>query len=225
MGPGGGTDALHQSSVWVSAMKPLDLKGQRFGRLVARDLEDTGTKRSPMKWRCDCDCGKQAIIVPHNLVAGNTRSCGCLRLDRVREVCSTHGQTVSRTYNIWINMRQRCGNPKHPEFHFWGGRGITVCDAWSASFEAFLVDMGECPSGMSIDRKENDKGYGPDNCVWASSKEQANNRRSNHLITIDGVTLSIAMWAEKSGIPYGVLNHRVARKWPEHRMLEAPRRW
>lgn len=205
---------------------PIDLRDRRFGRLVARTKEDTGIPgRDRWRWRCDCDCGGSKLATTNALVSGGTTSCGCYRIERVRAACVTHGRSSGRTYNIWTNMRQRCNNPKHPEYHFWGGRGISVCDEWDASFEAFFADMGECPPGMSIERKDNDKGYGPGNCLWASPKHQANNRRSNRMLTIAGETLSLAMWAERTGLAYGILLHRVARNWPVERLFETPRPW
>lgn len=124
-------------------------------------------------------------------------------------------------YNSWQAMRHRCRNPKHPFYHRYGERGIDVCDRWYDSFAAFLEDMGKRPEGHTLDRIDNTKGYYPENCRWATSKEQNHNRqkRSKSVpvgpITYDGVTQSVAAWAREIGISESALRHRIfAYGWP-----------
>jgi hypothetical protein len=120
----------------------------------------------------------------------------------------SHGLTNTRTYRIWVQMRRRCRDPRASSFTHYGGRGIRVCDAWDASFEAFLADMGECPDGMSIERKKGDHGYNPDNCVWATIEEQNNNRSTVELIEHDGKRLSLKQWSREIGVNYQTLVSR-----------------
>lgn len=122
-----------------------------------------------------------------------------------------HGSCGTRTYRIWKAMRTRCNNPNSPAFSRYGGRGIKVCSRWD-SFSAFLADMGEAPEGLSIERKNNDRGYEPENCRWATPKEQARNMRVNRLIEHDGETLCLSEWAERLGTTADVLWKRLRRK-------------
>lgn len=116
-------------------------------------------------------------------------------------------------------MIQRCHSEQNPSFPRYGGRGIIVCEAWKASFEAFLKDMGHPPEGNSIDRIDNDRGYEPGNCRWATVKEQAGNRRSSRLITHNGKTLPITEWARLLGRHHMTISDRIARGWPLERAL------
>jgi len=116
-------------------------------------------------------------------------------------------------------MKQRCLNPKSPGFKDYGGRGITVCKRWM-KFANFRKDMGPRPAGLQIDRKDNNKGYSPSNCRWATRKENNNNRRSSVFITMMGQTKTIAQWSDHLGVRFSLLYNRIYRKWPVDRLTE-----
>lgn len=131
-----------------------------------------------------------------------------------------HGFSNTRIYHIWENMKSRCLNPNDQAFSYYGGRGITVCDAWSESFEAFRRDMGEPPSDKhSIDRIDNDGNYEPGNCRWATQREQMNNIRTNRRLTINGVTRTVSEWARAAGVPHRLIFQRLSRGWPLDQIL------
>ena len=125
-----------------------------------------------------------------------------------------HGMTSAPEYKIWFDMRKRCSDHRAPSFAGYGGRGIRVCRAWNESFAAFYADMGPRPSPRhSIERRDNNAGYGPDNCSWETQDVQANNTRSNHYLTVDGTTATCSQWARINGIPVNRVNKRIKLGW------------
>lgn len=162
------------------ASPPNDLTGQRFGRLVAeRYVPDYRHKGGPEGgWLVRCDCGAERKVRAYLLTSGRQHSCGCLAREKAGARLRTHGRTNTFEFSAWTAMRKRCQYPKHPKYHLYGGRGITVCERWR-QFVNFLTDMGECPFPKgSIERLDNDKGYEPTNCVWLLKVEQSKNRRN-----------------------------------------------
>lgn len=171
------------------------IKGQRFGRLVALKLdiprlfhEKNGRIRDYHNWLCRCDCGNIVSVQHRSLTSGNTRSCGCLRIDHSVKVAAkasararvTHGDTTSKEYKIWASMLQRCLNPNCCSYPNYGGRGIKVIKQWykyKLFLDYLLKTIGRCPDGMSIDRIDNDKNYCPGNLRWATRKQQQNNQQ------------------------------------------------
>lgn len=179
----------------------------------------------------DCDCG----TVGHwcrwaSVRVGSTRSCGCVRRKRAAGLNRSHGQTsVSATairrseYNIWHSMKLRCHTPGSSMYYRYGAVGISVCDRWRDSFEAFISDMGPRPSMRhSVDRIDGRGNYEPGNCRWATYTEQANNRRDNHLITIGGRTQNVSQWAQEYGLKKNQVYNRLALGWTPLKALTTP---
>lgn len=169
-----------------------DITGQRFGRLVVVERAEQNQGRKAM-WECVCDCGKQTVVRGTNLNSGHTTSCGCLSDERIAKLNFSHGKRRTRLYRIWSSMKTRCYNPKDEHYARYGGRGITVCDAWRNDFQAFYdwaiangYDENAAYGKCTIDRIDNDKGYYPDNCRWADMKTQNNNKSTKRKVKING---------------------------------------
>ncbi len=193
--------------------KCIDRTGERYGRLLV------------------CDCGAKTVVTSHCLQAKSTRSCGCLSREisaRNGRNTRTHGQagkpgqygTATAEYMTWARMKNRCYNDKDPAFKWWGARGITVCDEWRDSFEAFYRDMGPKPLGLTLERKDNSLGYSKDNCMWATQAQQQQNRRDTVMslelarearrVRADGGNVSA--WARSMGINEGTAASAAAGK-------------
>lgn len=157
--------------------KPLDITGMRYGRLIA--LEFVRRRHGHSYWKLKCDCGRETIVSRRNLLSLNTQSCGCLQRELASAKKSTHGKRYSSEYSSWSAMKNRCFNPKCPKSKLYSERGITVCQRWVESFEAFYEDMGDKPTPKhSLDRyPDNDGNYEPGNCRWATPLEQRHNQR------------------------------------------------
>lgn len=162
-------------------MRFNDLTGQRFGRLTALNREPS--KNSITMWRCRCDCGNELIVRNDSLCSGKSKSCGCLKRERTVERNYRHGDSHSRLYNVWRGMKQRCSDPKHISYCYYGERGITVCEEWQdfAAFHDWALANGydeDAPRGRcTLDRIDVNGNYGPENCRWVSMKIQQNNHQ------------------------------------------------
>ena len=185
--------------------KVIDLTGRRFGRLIVVKNAERG-KFKELRLICLCDCGNIKNVGRSHLLSGDIKSCGCLLM----EFKKTHGMSKSRTYKTWEQMKIRCLNKNNHRYYDYGGRGIAVCDRWM-TFENFYHDMGKRPKGKSIDRLDNCGNYEPDNCSWATPKEQLRNTRKNHMVTYRGATKCLAEWAEELEIKYSTLAKRLSR--------------
>jgi len=172
------------------------------------------------KVRCLCDCGNEWIGPVKRLKNGGTRSCGCLQ----REAVTSHGQRYTPLYNIYTKMIDRCINPKNTNYKYYGERGIKVCDRWNHNFKNFYEDMheGYLP-GLQIDRIDNNKGYEPSNCRWATQKENARNKRNNNLIVINCEVKTLPEWAEIVGLPCSTIRSRLKRGWQGEDLLLPPK--
>lgn len=191
--------------------------GQRFGRLIILEyLRKNGKKHV----KCKCQCGTVKTFSLHNVRNGNTQSCGCLRRESIAKALTTHGMCNTSEYKTWTGILARCTNRNRKAYPHYGGRGITVCEEWHRSFEAFLNDMGMKPfESAQIDRIDNNKGYYPQNCRWTTPKRNSNNRRNNRLLTFNGMTKTMAEWVEYTGMPYSTIETRRRRGWSAERIL------
>ena len=200
--------------------KLQDITGQRFSRLVV--LERAGRAPSGhVTWKCRCDCGNEVVAYGLSLKCGNTRSCGCIRKEQLRERNRTHDlkQGNESTYNSWANMKSRCNDKNNPDYHYYGGRGITHDPRW-ADFKNFFEDMGPKPDdSLTIERIDNNGNYCKENCKWGTRKEQARNKSNNRYLTYNGDTLLLSEWADKLGINKGTIYLRLRKGWPLEKVL------
>ena len=198
--------------------------GTRFGKLTVIGEGLPAGKRLERTLQCKCDCGAVTSPLLSNLRKANgTRSCGCEKTAVLRsqqEAGRTHGMRYTRVYGIWHGMKQRCLNPNAAEYKWYGARGITVCEAWQESFEAFYADMGDPPTEYhTIERNDVNGNYEPGNCRWATQAEQSCNMRTNINLTYEGETLNATQWARRLGIPRMTLLYRYHRGWSTKEIL------
>jgi hypothetical protein len=153
----------------------IDLTGQRYGRLVV--IKRIPQQKKGRFWLCACDCGNFKEIEGHRFKSGNTKSCGCYRVEVSRERATKHGERESFEYRSWASAKGRCYNPKNSRWKHYGARGIKMCPEWQNNFKAFLAHIGRCPKGRSLDRINTDGNYEPGNVRWATTKQQSQNRR------------------------------------------------
>lgn len=198
-----------------------DLTTCRFGRLTVVNKTDRRDTRRGVVWACVCDCGTPREVFATNLIAGKTLSCGCLNKDRKEKHGAAHHGSITPEYKIWSSMIQRCTKATNPGFKLYGARGISVCERWK-DFRNFWSDLGPRPTGMSIERIDNSKGYGPDNCKWATNHEQTRNTRRNRLLTFQDETKCIEDWSLSAGLKRGTIIGRLDRGWSTERTLKTP---
>lgn len=201
----------------------IDQTGKTFGRLTVLSYE------GHMRWRCQCQCGNFKSVRTSHLVYGKIQSCGCLRDQQSRERAlagvprkNFDGRSRTPEYSIFLAIRQRCNNPNNTFYHYYGGRGIKICDRWS-TFDAFIADMGRKPDPKStIDRIDTNGDYTPENCRWVSRKVQQNNCRNNRRLTFNGITKTIAEWSQELGIHRNTIDARLLNGWSVQEALTIP---
>jgi hypothetical protein len=210
--PGRAKPGTFSSPLRISVMPAkLDLTGKRFGRLVTvRHAQEVAGPKAATRWECICDCGTHLLASTRSLRSGHTKSCGCLQKERVTQRSTRHGLTKTPTWRAWRAMVARCTVSTNASYPSYGGRGISVCPRWR-QFENFLADMGDRPSGTTIDRVDNDGNYEPANCRWATREQQDSNKRATVRITFQGRTMTLAQWAKELGTSGTALRKRWAK--------------
>ena len=197
-----------------------NLVGEVFGRLtvICRDSKQTTKTR----WICKCICGVTKSVAAGNLKNTHTKSCGCLKREFPNG--TTHGQCHTRTFRIYRAMLTRCNNTNSAVYKNYGGRGIKVCKRWS-TFEVFFSDMGECPENLCIERTNNNKGYSPSNCAWASRHQQSLNKRPNSDTTkyeYKGRQMTIRELSKLANLSLGVIRYRFATGYTVEQTVTVP---
>lgn len=204
-----------------------DITGQIFSRLTVIHRHGTN-KEGKATWLCRCDCGAEKIICGKSLRAGHSQSCGCLNSDATAKRNLKHGMASRGNkhplYSNWCRIKQRCHNPDCEDYYLYGGRGVKVCERWRNSFEAFLEDVGSSkPAGTSIDRYPNREGnYEPGNTRWGTDEMQANNKRNNVILSLNGEEMTIAQWARKLNCDSRPIHARIERGWSHEDALTTP---
>lgn len=194
------------------------LTGCKFGDWTALHRAPERPASHGVLWLCECQCGVHRNVLEGSLVSGRSRGCGCKTNRKYR------GKSGTKVYHAWYAMISRCHKPKDARYADYGGRGITVCERWLV-FDNFLADMGpSCRPGLSLDRIDNDKGYSPENCRWATTKQQQNNMRGNHRITANGETHTLVEWAGIIGCSVATIHNRLRMGWDETRAVTTPNR-
>ena len=201
--------------------------GTVFSRLTVVGEAESHVRKNGQRdsrSKCLCECGNMCVVFNASLMANSTKSCGCWKIDKLKSR-ATHNNAKrgkqTAEYAVWKGIKSRTSNPKLKNFAYYGGRGISMCERWEKSFEAFLEDMGPRPSNNhSIDRIDNDGNYEPGNCRWATRAEQGQNTRMNKYLVIDGVKKTVEKWSQDTGIPRKTIYLRLSRGWsPEDAVM------
>lgn len=199
--------------------------GSRFGRWSVIGI---APKRGKNHYRiCECDCGTQKEVAVSNLKQGSS-SCGCLYIENLRQRITKHGMTGTPEYKAWSAAKSRCYKSNHPEYKNYGARGITMCPEWVSDFSQFYMDMGPRPKGLSLERVEVNKGYNPENCVWADYKTQCANKRTslkNRTVMIGGREVPLPEAITNYGFEWKFVKQRLENGWSTDDAFQKPHRY
>jgi hypothetical protein len=205
----------------------IDMIGRQFGRWTV--LATSAPRRREAYWLCRCSCGAERAIQGSSLRSGGSKSCGCLSAelagDRARKYGGRCEGRSGKEYFAWSTARRRCEDKDNAGWKRYGGRGIAMCPEWRDNFPQFLADMGTCPPNHSLDRRDNDGPYSPENCRWATWMQQSRNRRTNRLISHEGETLCLTDWAARTGVSPQVIHWRLRRGWSVAEAFSHPRKY
>lgn len=194
-------DKLDVTQVLRDSTKSLI--GETYNKLTVTSF--AGYHNDRAHWLCSCECGNIKSILGENLTSGKSGSCGCGQFSGSFK----HGYSKHPLHSMYRGMIRRCHSSNAENYPLYGGRGIKVCERWRTSFEDFVSDMGERPVGHSIEREDNDGDYEPGNCRWATSLEQARNKRNTVTLTVGDVTKTLTQWSEETGVPIPTLRRRL----------------
>ncbi len=197
----------------------IDMIGQVCGRLTVLSEAGRSSADRSVLWLCRCVCDNEIIAKGHHLRSGNTKSCGCLQIERCIQANTTHGGAshgkYDPEYSVWGDMLTRCYNTSHNGYHNYGGRGIEVDPTWLNNYGQFIADMGRRPSpAHQLDRLNNDLGYSKENCDWRTPKANQNNRRDNRILCLNGESHTRSQWSDITGIKQSTIRSRIDQsKW------------
>lgn len=200
--------------------KVLNMIGRRFGRWTVVSESAERGKGGSVRYLCKCDCGNEKVVSGDALRKGDSQSCGCYNLDVVRKFGKT--KYKDKLYSIRRSMLDRCHNKNNKSYANYGARGITVCEEWRNSYETFKewAFANGYKEGLWIERIDNDKGYSPDNCYWATPKEQQRNKRTNRIVNYNGKEMCVTDAAEASGINTFTITRRIELGWSEEDLFK-----
>lgn len=206
--------------------------GDKFARLTILSFEDRNRQYDSL-WKVRCDCGNEFIVRGGVLKNGHTQSCGCLQREQTSKSRTTHGLSRNpltgkrdKLYRVFAGMKERCYNPHHDMFRYYGGSGVSICEAWLNDYSAFhqwAITNGY-KEGLTIERVNTFGNYEPSNCKWIPMSEQSKNRRNNRILTFNGQTKKVIEWAEITSLPGTLIIQRIKRGWSiEKSLTQKPR--
>lgn len=199
--------------------RQIDRRGNKYGLWVV--LKFKRRERAKNYWLCQCACGVKKVVCFNSLVEGKSKSCGCAKGAFITQANNRHGFSNARVYRIWQGMWQRCTNRKAPGWENYGGRGISVCRRWQ-SFENFLADMGLPSVSSTIERRDNERGYTPKNCIWIPRGQQNWNKRNTVALVWRGRTQHLSAWARELNIKRDTLRQRLRWGWTVEEAFTTP---
>lgn len=196
------------------------LTDSRFGKLLVLKRSEQNSKSGNAMWVCKCDCGNVVTVIGSHLRSQHTSSCGCNRISDI-----SMGHSKERLYRTWKGMHNRCYDPKHDRYRWYGGKGISICDEWHdfLIFREWALVNGYTDD-LTIDRIKSDRSYCPDNCQWVDMKVQANNRSNNHILHYNGKKYTATQLAEAHGMSQHTIFNRLKLGWSIDQIVNTPER-
>jgi len=199
----------------------INLIGKKFGLLIVVSKSENVGKNTA--WNCICDCGKTTKSLTYNLTTGKSKSCGCIRGQKLGKLMLSHGESKTRLYQIYKGIKQRCYNKNTPAYKYYGAKGIVLCDEWLSDFNIFKYwsEANGYEINKSIDRIDPNNIYSPENCRWVSFEKQQNNKLNSFFLTIDGDKKTIAEWANYCNINKQTLYSKFYRLFKDLNLINS----